>query len=101
MKNKILALLLISSALTACTDHFEKFNTEDGAYTEDKQGMDFAGNTMYFQAIEQGIYFNDPAPGGTDWTFQIIQNLNVDMFAGYFHDMASKFFPNNSCYKAR
>ena len=47
MKNKILALLLISSALTACTDHFEKFNTEDGAYTEDKQGMDFAGNTMY------------------------------------------------------
>ncbi|WP_278701172.1 SusD/RagB family nutrient-binding outer membrane lipoprotein [Phocaeicola sartorii] len=98
MKNKILALLLISSALTACTDHFEKFNTEDGAYTEDKQGMDFAGNTMYFQAIEQGIYFNDPAPGGTDWTFQIIQNLNVDMFAGYFHDMASKFFPNNSCY---
>lgn len=98
MKNKILALLLVSGALTACTDNFEKFNTETGAYTKDKQEMDLAGNTMYFQPIQQGIYFNDPAPGGTDWTFQTIQNLNVDMFAGYFHDMASKFFPNNSCY---
>lgn len=98
MKNKILALLLVSGALTACTDNFEKFNTETGAYTKDKQDMDLAGNTMYFQPIQQGIYFNDPAPGGTDWTFQTIQNLNVDMFAGYFHDMASKFFPNNSCY---
>ena len=98
MKNKIFALLLIGGVFTACTDNFEKFNTQNGAYTEDKQVMDFAANTMYFPSIQQGIYFNDPAAGGTDWTFQIIQNLNVDMFSGYFHDMASKFFPNNSCY---
>lgn len=98
MKNKILALLLVGGALAACTDNFEKFNTQNGAYTEDKQVMDFAANTMYFPSIQQGIYFNDPAAGGTDWTFQIIQNLNVDMFSGYFHDMASKFFTNNSCY---
>lgn len=98
MRNKIFALLLVGSALTACTDNFEKFNTQDGAYTPDKQIMDFAANTMYFPSIQQGIYFNDPAAGGTDWTFQIIQNLNADMFSGYFHDMKSDFLPNNSCY---
>lgn len=98
MKNKILALLMIGSVFAACTDNFEKFNTEDGAYTKDKQDMDLAANTMYFPGIQQGIYFNDPAAGGTDWTFQIIQNLNVDMYAGYFHDMMSSFVTTNSCY---
>lgn len=98
MKNKILSLLLIGSVFAACTDNFEKLNTQDGAYTKDKQDMDLAANTMYFPGIQQGIYFNDPAAGGTDWTFQTMQNLNVDMFAGYFHDMASKFFISNSCY---
>ena len=98
MKNNILAVLFAGVSLVGCTGNFEDYNTESGAYTKDKQEMDNAGNTMYFNVIEQGIYFNDPAPGGTDWTFQIIQNLNTDMFSGYFHDMASKFFPNNSCY---
>lgn len=98
MKNKILSLLLIGSVFAACTDNFEKFNTEDGAYTKDKQDMDLAANTMYFPGIQQGIYFNDPAAGGTDWTFQIIQNLNVDMYAGYFHDMTTSFMTTNSCY---
>lgn len=98
MKNKILALLLVGGMFTACTDNFEKFNTQDGAYTPDKQEMDFAVNTMYFPSIQQGIYFNDPAAGGTDWTFQIIQNLNADMFSGYYHDMMSNFLSYNSCY---
>ena len=98
MKNNILAVLFAGVSLVGCTGNFEDYNTASGAYTKDKQEMDNAGNTMYFNVIEQGIYFNDPAPGGTDWTFQIIQNLNTDMFSGYFHDPTSNFFPNNSCY---
>ena len=96
MKNNILAVLFAGVSLVGCTGNFEDYNTASGAYTKDKQEMDNAGNTMYFNVIEQGIYFNDPAPGGTDWTFQIIQNLNTDMFSGYFHDPTSNFFPNNS-----
>ena len=49
--------------------------------------MDNAGYTMYFNSIQQGIYFNYNWGEGTDWTFQTMQNLGVDMFAGYFHDI--------------
>lgn len=103
MKNQIkyIAALLfgILFVVTACTDKFEYMNTELGAYTPDKQIADSKyGNKMYFNTIQRSIYFNDPAPGGTDWTFQTMQNLNVDMFAGYFHDMASKFTDMNSTY---
>lgn len=94
----ISSLLLTLLIATACTDSFEGMNTEDGAYTSDKQSMDNAANIMYFNTIQRSIYFNDPSAGGTDWTFQIMQNLNVDMFSGYFHDMASKFADMNSTY---
>ncbi len=97
IKHAILILICCFSA-TSCIDDFRDLNTAQGSFTEDKRGMDYYANIMYLKIIEQGIYFNDPAAGGTDWTFQIMQNLNVDMYAGYFHDMASKFFVYNSCY---
>ena len=95
----IVSLAICSLFTVACTDNFADMNTEDGAYTPDKQVADSKyGNKMYFNTIQRSIYFNDPAPGGTDWTFQTMQNLNVDMYAGYFHDMASKFADMNSTY---
>ena len=71
MKNQIkyIAALLfgILFVVTACTDKFEYMNTELGAYTPDKQIADSKyGNKMYFNTIQRSIYFNDPAPGGTD-----------------------------------
>ncbi len=35
---------------------------------------------------------------GTDWQYQIVQNLVADMFCGYFHDMTGSFNANNSTY---
>lgn len=99
MKSKFIHTLIMGGLLiTACTSNFDNLNSEDGSYDPDKQVMDNAGYTMYFNSIQQGIYFNYNWGEGTDWTFQTMQNLGVDMFAGYFHDMASKFAGENSVY---
>ena len=74
----ICSLLLAGSLMTACTKNYDTFNTNDGAYTPDKQLMDNAAKIMYFNTIQRSIYFNDPSIG-LNWTFQIAQNLNSDM----------------------
>lgn len=98
MKSKFIYTLAIGTLLTACTSNFDNLNTESGTYGPNEQTMDRNGYTMYFNPIQQGIYFNYNWGDGTDWTFQTMQNLGVDMFAGYFHDMASKFAQYNSVY---
>ena len=47
--------------------------------------------TTNFETIQKGIYFNYDWGEGTTWPWQTFQNLNHDMFSGYFHDFASKF----------
>ena len=93
----ICSLLLAGSLMTACTKNYDTFNTNDGAYTPDKQLMDNAAKIMYFNTIQRSIYFNDPSIG-LNWTFQIAQNLNSDMYGGYFHDMNPPFSNQNSSY---
>ena len=48
--------------------------------------------------IQKGIYFNYDWGEGTTWPWQTFQNLNHDMFSGYFHDFASKFSDKNTVY---
>lgn len=93
----ILTFAIIGMLFAACTDNFESLNSKEGAYSEEKQKMDNGIRTIYFTAIQQGIYFNDAAIG-ENWPFQTMQNLNADMFSGYYHDMVSKFFESNSSY---
>lgn len=104
MKNQIkyiVSSLFLGGILsTACTDNFEKFNTRDGVLTDDKAQMDNNlehGTTLYMRPMMEGIYFNN-ADIGTNWTWQTMQNLVADMFCGYFHDMNTDFFGNNTCY---
>ena len=104
MKNQIkyiVSSLFLGGILsTACTDNFDKFNTRDGVLTDDKAQMDNNlehGTTLYMRPMMEGIYFNN-ADIGTNWTWQTMQNLVADMFCGYFHDMNTDFFGNNTCY---
>ena len=59
---------------------------------------DFQKYTTNFETIQKGIYFNYDWGEGTTWPWQTFQNLNHDMFSGYFHDFASKFSDKNTVY---
>lgn len=104
MKNQIKyiasSLLLAGALSTSCTGDFERLNTQEGVFTPDKSQMDNNlenGTTMYMRPMMEGIYFNN-ADIGVNWTWQTMQNLVADMFCGYFHDMNTDFFGNNTCY---
>lgn len=98
-KIKYTTALLLGGLLSfsSCTDNFADFNSTDGAYTEDLQKYDNQTNLVPFSTIQKGIIYQTGVDG-TDWQYQIIQNLAADMFCGYFHDMNGSFNANNSTY---
>lgn len=65
--------------LASCTDNFEKFNTnpKDLSDEETKQDNNYVG--MHYIGLQKAIYYD----GSSSWEYQIIQNLNADIFSGY------------------
>ena len=98
-KIKYTTALLLGGLLSfsSCTDNFTDFNSTDGAYTDELQKYDNQTNLVPFSTIQKGIIY-PTGVNGTDWQYQIIQNLAADMFCGYFHDMNGAFNANNSTY---
>ncbi|NDV46977.1 SusD/RagB family nutrient-binding outer membrane lipoprotein [Paludibacter sp. 221] len=83
---KILLFVVLAVAVTACTGMFEKYNSDETSYTEEQQKIDNYWYGMPLVNVQHGIYFNYDWGEGKNWTFQIMQNLNIDLFAGYFHN---------------
>ncbi|NDW13036.1 SusD/RagB family nutrient-binding outer membrane lipoprotein [Bacteroides sp. 214] len=81
-----LSVIGIIVFLTACTGSFEKYNTDKTGFPEEEQEYDYNKYGIQPSIIQKGIYFNYNWGTGLNWQFQIMQNLNVDMFAGYFHN---------------
>lgn len=79
----IIGVLLIT---TACTGNFKEYNTDLSGITDDDLLIDDNGYGIRLTIIQQGIYFNYDYGKGKNWPFQLIQNLNADMFSGYMHD---------------
>lgn len=79
----LIALLLLA---TACTGKFKEYNTDLSGITDDDLLIDNNGYGIRLGIIQQGIYFNYDYGKGKNWPFQLIQNLNADMFSGYMHD---------------
>lgn len=73
----IAALALgLTMGLSACTGDFEDINKNPYGL----ENKDLAiGN--YFNEAQLSIYFNQ---SNGDWEYQIMQNLNADMYSGYF-----------------
>lgn len=86
MKKKYITTLLAGTAfvLGSCTGSFEKFNTDETGFPDEKQEMDYNTMGIALKIVQQGIYLNYNWGDGQDWTWQIAQNLNADLFAGYF-----------------
>lgn len=85
MKNNgwVFALLL---TFASCTGSFRDINTDLSGITDDDLLIDNKSYGIRLGVIQQGIYFNYDYGKGKNWPFQLIQNLNADMFSGYMHD---------------
>ena len=88
MKRKYVYLYLLGLLLfsVACTGNFRDYNTDLSGITDDDLIIDDNGFGIRLGIIQQGIYFNYDYGKGKNWPFQLIQNLNADMFSGYMHD---------------
>ena len=89
--SKYISILCVGSllSLASCTDGFESDNKINGSFDDTVKEYDFQKYTTNFETIQKGIYFNYDWGEGTTWPWQTFQNLNHDMFSGYFHDFAS------------
>lgn len=72
--------LTAASLLTACTGAFEDMNTNPKGVSDEelKQDNNYVG--MHFVPMMKSIYFNE---SNGIWEYQLIQNLNADMWSGY------------------
>ncbi len=88
MKKKHIYIYLLGMLLLSigCTGKFREFNTDQSGITDDDLLIDDNGFGIRLGIIQQGIYFNYDFGKGKNWPFQLIQNLNADMFSGYMHD---------------
>lgn len=87
MKNifKIVSCFAIASALFlgSCTEKFEEYNVDERGVTEEQLQGDYYFIGGFFPQIQQMIYCNFDWGWGTNWPYQIMQNLNADIFSGY------------------
>lgn len=90
MKNNItyIASLLLGGMIgfSSCTDSFESYNTNEAGFNNESKKQDFNYYTIPLSIVQQGVYFNYDWGSGKNWTFQTMQNLGSDLFAGYVHD---------------
>ena len=86
MKLKYITALFAGMVLmlSSCTDDFKKFNTDETGFPDDKQVIDYNSMGIAMKVVQQGIYFNYDWGEGPNWPWQTYQNLNADMYAGYF-----------------
>lgn len=89
--------LLAALLLLACTDGFEDMNTNPKGVTDEelKQDNNYVG--MHYLPMMQSIYFNN---GNGNWEYQLIQNLNADIFSGYMASGSSFAVSGNNMHYA-
>ncbi len=97
MQKNILKQLSLFTAvfmlILGCTGDFEEYNIDKSKVTNDNLSADFYSIGGFFPQMQQMIYCNFNWGEGTNWTFQIMQNLNADIFSGYM--MAPTPFASN------
>ncbi len=72
--------------VAGCTGHFQDINTDKSGMTEEDMRIDYNFLRIPLDVAQQGIYFNYDFGKGKNWPYQIMQNLNADMFCGYMMD---------------
>ncbi|ATA67149.1 SusD/RagB family nutrient-binding outer membrane lipoprotein [Capnocytophaga cynodegmi] len=76
----LLTAISIATFVGSCTGNFDEYNRDDFALTEELKKADWIHLKAFISQMQQSIYYNN---SGGDWEFQLIQNLNADIFSGY------------------
>jgi len=84
--NKTIKWTLYASILVgavACTNNFDQYNTNPVGITDTEMRQDNHYIGALFPPVQRIIYCNENWGWGVNWTFQVMQNLNADIFSGY------------------
>lgn len=76
--NKLFTYIAVLSVLTTSCSDLEQFNVNDKNITPEQLEIDFQNVGSKYKPIFESIYQYNPA-----WSFQLQQNLNADVYAGY------------------
>lgn len=79
-------IILLLLHLSACTNSFRDINTDKTGMTDNEMKIDYNHIGIPLGIVQEGIYFNYDFGKGKNWPYQLMQNLNADMFCGYMHD---------------
>lgn len=77
-----LALLLFIGAMSSCTKNFEDYNTNNIGLTDENLKGDGQDLVLFFRNAQMSIYNFSGA--GNPNSYQVQQNLNADVFSGFF-----------------
>src|ERR1700710_2255280 len=84
----LLGLFIFSS----CTKNFDALNTNPSKVTQAQAAGDFQYIAGFLPDMEKNI------ASPIDYTYQVQQNLNADIFSGYMASPDNGFGPNNANY---
>lgn len=82
MKIKNIILFVAAAALTfnACQKEFERINTDPYGIPDSGSGVSVSPDDLFNEA-QLSVYYNQ---SNGNWEYQLIQNLNADLWSGYF-----------------
>ncbi len=82
----LLTGLCLGCGVSSCTSEFKDLNTNKAGISDEDLEIDYNNLGIPLTVVQQGIYFNYDWGKGKNWPYQLMQNLNADMFSGYMHD---------------
>jgi hypothetical protein len=82
IKKGLGAFLTAGLMLSACTSDFESINLDERKFSDEQLKADGTLAGVRIMQMQQCIYFNFGS-AGKNWVFQVLQNLNADMWSGY------------------
>ncbi|MDY8135138.1 RagB/SusD family nutrient uptake outer membrane protein [Aquimarina sp. 2201CG5-10] len=74
----IMSLSVVMISIVACTDNFDELNTDTLNASDESLQQDFQIIGAFYSPIFQNIYQYRP-----EWSYQLQQNLNADIYSGY------------------
>ena len=77
-----LALLVVGSTLTSCTKNFEEYNKNNIGVTDEDLKGDGQDLVIFLRNAQMSIYNFSGA--GDPNSYQVQQNLNADVYSGFF-----------------
>ncbi|MGN0213519.1 MAG: SusD/RagB family nutrient-binding outer membrane lipoprotein [Muribaculaceae bacterium] len=83
--------LAATSVFSACTDSFEKWNTNPNEATEEQMGYDNLKVGGFFSQMQKGVFI---VGDNKSAEYQITQALAGDLFAGYLATITSWSYTN-------